>query len=120
MSVRDVKAILKLRVPVIVRLAHRQMKLSEVMNLGPGALVELPKPHDEPLELMVNNKLIGHGAAVKVGERFGIKVAAVGDAEDRIRALGPVGQQLGGGGDADDGDVEAEAGQADEAGEQEQ
>jgi len=90
MSSRDVKQILKLRVPVIVRLAHRQMSLREVMNLGPGALVELPKPHEEPLELMVNNKLIGCGAAVKVGERFGLKVAAVGDAEERIRALGPI------------------------------
>ncbi len=94
MPSRDVQSILKLRVPMIVRLAHRQMKLSEVMHLGPGALVELPKPHDEPLELMVNNKLIGAGAAVKVGERFGLKVAAIGDTEERIRALGVVSHQI--------------------------
>lgn len=94
MPTRDVQAILKLRVPVIVRLAHRQMPLNEVMNLGPGALVELPKPHDEPLDLMVNNKLVGHGTAVKVGEHFGLKVSVVGDATERIRALGPIGQQV--------------------------
>jgi len=94
MPTRDVQAILKLRVPVIVRLAHRQMSLSEVMNLGPGALLELPKPHDEPLDLVVNNKLIGHGTAVKVGEHFGLKVSVVGNATERIRAMGPVNHQI--------------------------
>jgi len=89
MPTQDVHAILKLEVPVIVRLAHRKMKLSEVLNLQPGSMVELPKLADEPLDLMVNNKLIGRGTAVKVGENFGLKVAAVGDAAARIRALGP-------------------------------
>jgi len=89
MPTQDVHAILKLEVPVIVRLAHRKMKLNEVLNLQPGSMVELPKLADEPLDLMVNNKLIGRGTAVKVGENFGLKVAAVGDAAERIRALGP-------------------------------
>lgn len=89
MPPKDVHAILKLEVPVIVRLAHRKMKLSEVLNLQPGSMVDLPKLADEPLDLMVNNKLIGRGTAVKVGENFGLKVAAVGDAAARIRALGP-------------------------------
>jgi flagellar motor switch protein FliN/FliY len=85
----DVQAILALRVPVIVRLGHRTMKLSEVLKLGPGSMIELPKVATEPLDLMINNKPIGVGSAVKIGEHFGIRVAAVGDTADRIRALGP-------------------------------
>ena len=89
MSSKDVNSILKLEVPVIVRLAHRKMKLSEVLNLQPGSMVDLPKLSDESLDLMVNNKLVGHGSAVKVGENFGLKITVVGDAAERIKALGP-------------------------------
>ncbi|MHB1156494.1 MAG: FliM/FliN family flagellar motor switch protein [Phycisphaerales bacterium] len=89
MAKRDPQAILQLQVPVIVRLAHRPMSLHSVLALGPGALLELPKPADEALELMVNNKLIGQGHAVKVGENFGLKITSIGSQEARIRALGP-------------------------------
>ena len=85
----EVQSILKLRVPVIVRLASHRMKLGEVLNLGPGSLMEVPRAADEPLDLMVNNKPIGKGHAVKVGENFGLKIEAIGAAADRIRALGP-------------------------------
>jgi flagellar motor switch protein FliN len=85
----DVQSILKLQVPMIVRLASRNMKLSQILNFGPGSMIELPKQVDEPLDLMVNNKLIGHGTAVKIGENFGLKVSAIGDSAARIKALGP-------------------------------
>jgi len=89
MDQADVQSILKLRVPMIVRLASRDMKLSQILNLGPGSMIELPKQVDEPLDLMVNNKLIGHGTAVKIGENFGLKVSVIGDSAARIKALGP-------------------------------
>lgn len=89
MALDDVNTILQLNVPVIVRIGHRRMPVGEVLNLSPGSIIELTKNFDEPLDLMVNNRQIGQGTAVKVGEYFGLKVSAVGDAEDRIRALGP-------------------------------
>jgi len=85
----DVQSILSLRVPVIVRLGHRTMKLNEVLNLAPGGIIDLPKDANEPLDLMINNKPIGVGTAVKIGEHFGLRVSAVGDTAERIRALGP-------------------------------
>ena len=84
---RDLSSILKLRVPVIVRLGHRQMTLNEVLELGPGVIIELPKSADMPLDLMVNNKVVGHGSAVKIGENFGIRVSAIGDQADRLQAM---------------------------------
>jgi len=84
---RDLKTLLKLRVPVIVRLGHRKMPVNEVLRLAPGAIVELPQLADEPLDLMVNNKVIGSGHAVKIGENFGLKVNEVGDPEARVAAL---------------------------------
>ncbi|MHC4948339.1 MAG: FliM/FliN family flagellar motor switch protein [Planctomycetota bacterium] len=84
----DLESILKLEVPVIVEIANRLMPVDEVLNLAPGAIIELPRLVDEPLDLLVSNKQIGVGSAVKVGENFGIRVAFIGDLRKRIEALG--------------------------------
>ncbi len=76
----------ELEVPIIVELGRRTMSVREVMHLVPGAIVELPKAADEPLELMVNNKAIAIGTAVKVGENFGLRITGIGSLEDRAAA----------------------------------
>src|SRR6266550_3608061 len=84
----DLRRILSLEVPVIVKLAERKLTLGEVMRLGAGAIIEFSKSSDEPLELLVNNKPIGVGDAVKVGENFGLKITQIGDVREIIRSLG--------------------------------
>ena len=74
--------------PVIVLLGERRMTVGQVRALAPGAIIELYKPVGDELHLMVNNRPIGSGHAVKVGENFGIKVNFVGDLKDRIQAMG--------------------------------
>lgn len=87
----DVKSILALEVPIIVVLGERQLRVSEVVSLTPGAILELPKAAEEELTLMVNNKPIGTGVAVKVGENFGIRITYIGDIHNRIIAMGDSG-----------------------------
>jgi flagellar motor switch protein FliN len=84
----DLRAILALEVPVIVRVGERIMSLGEVMALVPGAIIELPKNSEEELDLLVNNKQIGTGTAAKVGENFGLRITFLGDVRQRITALG--------------------------------
>jgi flagellar motor switch protein FliN/FliY len=84
----EIQRILKLQVPVIVKLAERKLSMSEVMRLGTGAIIEFSKSSEEPLELMVNNKAIAVGQTVKVGENFGLKVTKIGDLRDVIRSMG--------------------------------
>ena len=81
-------AILALEVPVIVRIAERTMALDEVLAMAPGAIIELPKAADAELEILVNNKPIGTGVAVKVGENYGLRVSYIGDLGQRIKAMG--------------------------------
>ena len=76
---RELRRILRLEVPVIVKLAERKLLLSEVMRLGVGAIIEFVKSSSEPLDLMINNKVIGQGETVKVGENFGLRITQVGD-----------------------------------------
>jgi flagellar motor switch protein FliN/FliY len=84
----NIESILGLEVPLIVVLGERRMRVSEVMSLVAGAIIELPKVADEELELLVNNKAIGTGMAVKVGENFGLRITFMGDLKERIQALG--------------------------------
>ena len=87
-STNELERILHMQVPIIVKLAERKLTLAEVMRLGPGAIIEFMKSSDEPLELLINNKTIGVGDAVKVGENFGLKINQIGDVKDVIRSLG--------------------------------
>jgi flagellar motor switch protein FliN/FliY len=84
----ELKRILRLEVPVIVKLAERRLMLSEVMRLGTGAIIEFFKSSEEPLELLINNKVIGVGETVKVGENFGLRITQIGDLKQVIKSLG--------------------------------
>jgi len=78
----------RLEVPLVVRLGERSMRVAEVVRLVPGAIIELPKHADAELDLLVNNKPIGCGTAVKVGENFGLRVTYIGDVASRLEAVG--------------------------------
>ncbi len=84
----ELKTILKLTVPVIVQVAERHLPLEDILALGPGAILELEKHAEARLELLVNNKIIGTGLAVKVGENFGIRISDIESKENLVRALG--------------------------------
>ena len=83
----NIESILTLEVPVIVEIARRMMSVEEVVAMVPGTIIELPKLADDDLEILVNNKQVGMGAAVKVGENFGIRISYIGDLTQRIAAM---------------------------------
>ena len=83
----DMERIKQLEMPLIVQLGERLMPLAEVLGLQPGSIIELPKFADDELDMLINNKRIGVGSAVKVGENFGIKITALGSAENIAQAI---------------------------------
>jgi len=64
-------------VAVTVELGRRNVKIADVLRLGPGSVLELDKANGEPLDLYVNDRLIARGEAVIVGERYGIRLTEV-------------------------------------------
>jgi len=64
------------------------MTLGQVARLNVGETIELGKRCDEPLDLVVNGQIIGHGRAVTVGGKIGLRLTAVADIRQIIRALG--------------------------------
>jgi flagellar motor switch protein FliN/FliY len=84
----EIQRLLAIEVPVIVQLGIRRMNVGEVMHFAVGAIIEFSKSAEEELELLANNKDIGKGYAVKVGENFGIKLTHIGPVKETIRKLG--------------------------------
>ncbi len=83
----DIKTIRGLEVPLIVQLGERSMTVAELLALAPGSIIEIPKPADDELDLLINNQRIGVGTAVKVGENFGLRVSAIGSPEAIAEAI---------------------------------
>lgn len=84
----EIMCLLAIEVPVIVQLGVRRMNVGEVMRFSVGAIIEFSKSADEELELLANNRPIGKGHAVKVGENFGIKLTGISPVKETIRKLG--------------------------------
>jgi flagellar motor switch protein FliN/FliY len=84
----ELNRIMHLEVPVIVKLAERKLAMSEVLRLGVGSIIEFVKSNDEPLQLMINNRTIAIGEAVKVGENFGLRIKQVGTMKQLVGAMG--------------------------------
>ena len=82
------RRILQLEVPVIVQLADRYMEMADVLALNVGSVIEFDKKFDAELELVVSDRQIGLGHAVKVGENFGLRITRIGTIYNTIRALG--------------------------------
>lgn len=51
-----------------------RISISDVLKLGTGSIVELDRPAGGPVDLLVNDKVIGRGAVVAVGEKFGVRI----------------------------------------------
>ena len=84
----ELRRILLLEVPVIVQLADRYMDMADVLALNVGSVIEVDRKFDAELELVVSDRQIGLGHAVKVGENFGLRITRIGTIYDTIHALG--------------------------------
>ncbi len=84
----ELRRLLQIEVPVIVQLVDREMAMEEVLSLNVGSVIEFDRRFDAELKLVVTNRQIGLGQAVKVGENFGLRITRIGTIYDTIKALG--------------------------------
>ena len=84
----NLERILKIRLPVTVVLAERQMSMEEILNLSPGSVIEFDRHHQQFLDLLVNNRPLARGETVTVREKFGLRVREIGDVKETIKSLG--------------------------------
>ncbi|MCB9025958.1 MAG: flagellar motor switch protein FliN [Bdellovibrionaceae bacterium] len=86
-SERNLDLILDVPLKVTVELGRSKMVVSELLNLGQGSVVELNKLAGEPMEVLVNEKLVARGEAVVVNEKFGIRLTDILSQSERVEKL---------------------------------
>jgi flagellar motor switch protein FliN/FliY len=81
------KNLLNVRVPVSVTLATKKQTVKQILELASGSLIQFDKPCEEQLELCVGEHCIAQGMAVKVGEKFGLRVNQLTPPGERFQAV---------------------------------
>lgn len=79
--------ILDIPLEVTVELGRTKMMVNDLLQLGQGSVVELEKLAGEPVEVLVNEKLIARGEVVVVNEKFGVRFTDIISPLDRIKQL---------------------------------
>lgn len=74
---RDVKRAMKIRLPITVLLAEKQMSMKEVFQLAPGSIIEFSKSSEEYLDLVVGDRKFAEGEAAKTGDKFCFQVKRI-------------------------------------------
>jgi flagellar motor switch protein FliN/FliY len=69
---------------VTVELGRTRMQIRDVLELGKGSVVELDKLAGEPVDLLVNGKLIARGEVVVIDENFGVRVTDIVSPAERL------------------------------------
>lgn len=69
--------IMDVNVQVSVELGRSVMRVRDVLGLGPGSVVELDKHAGEPVEVVVNNKMVARGEVVVIDENFGVRITEI-------------------------------------------
>lgn len=81
------KSLLRIKVPVIVTLAAKKQPIGRIVELGPGSIIQFDKSCEEMLEMHVNDQIVAEGEAVKVGDKFGIRVTSLVVPGERFRSV---------------------------------
>src|SRR3954463_4802038 len=85
--VQSLDFILDVPLKLTVELGRSRMAVREILQLAQGSVVELTKFAGEPLEVLVNDKLIARGEVVFVNEKFGIRLTDIISPVERIEQL---------------------------------
>ena len=64
-------------VQITVEVGRTTMTLAELVQLGPGSLVELDRESHEPADVLVNGKVVARGEIVTIKESYGIRITSI-------------------------------------------
>jgi len=84
---QDISFLLDIPLEVTVELGRNRMLIKDLLQLNQGSVIELEKIAGEPMDILVNNKLVARGEVVVVNEKFGIRLTDIISPTERIRQL---------------------------------
>ena len=75
----DLSLVRDVNVVASVEVGRRQMTLADALNIAPGAIIQLNREIDSPLDLRINGQLVARGEVVVVDNDFGLRIVEVVD-----------------------------------------
>ena len=89
----DLDRILEIPLEIHVELGRKRMRISELLSIVSGSVLELNNAAGTPLAIYANSTLIAHGEAVVVGERYGVRITDIVSQHERVKRLGGAGDE---------------------------
>lgn len=83
----NIQMLLDINLNVTIELGRTRLSIRKILELGPGSIIELDRLAGEPVDLLVNDKVVAKGEVVVVDEYFGIRIISLVSPEERIKQL---------------------------------
>lgn len=83
----NIDMLLDVDLDVSIELGRADLSIKRILELAPGSIIELDRMAGEPVDLLVNNKVVAKGEVVVVDESFGIRIVSLVTPEERIKSL---------------------------------
>lgn len=78
--------LLDIELPVTVRFGRTQMTLEQVVSLKTGSVVEFDRSPDEPVDVLVNGRVVARGEAVLVQGNYGVRISQIASRRERLES----------------------------------
>ena len=83
----SLELLMNVRLKVSVELGRTEMLVKDILDLGPGSVIELNKLAGEPIDILANGTLIAKGEVVVVDENFGVRITSLVSPEERLQSV---------------------------------
>jgi flagellar motor switch protein FliN/FliY len=84
---RPIDFILDIPLGISVELGRTRMVVNDLLQIGPGSIIELNKSAGEPVEILINNKLVARGEVIVVNEKLAVRLTDIVSPIERIESL---------------------------------
>lgn len=86
-EINNIELIKDVKLPIRVRIGSKKMLLKDVLSMDIGSVIELDQLANDPLEILVGDKVIGMGEVVIVDGNFGVQIGDIGTKRERLEKL---------------------------------
>jgi flagellar motor switch protein FliN/FliY len=86
-EMKNISLIMDVKLPIRVRIGQKKMLLKDVLSMDIGSVIELNQLANDPLDILVDDRVIAQGEVVIVDGNFGIQVTTIGTKRERLNQL---------------------------------
>jgi len=86
-NIKNIDLLLDVPLKASIELGRTDLTIQEILNLGGGSVVELDKLASEPIDFLVNGKIIAQGEVVVIDDKFGVRITNIVSPRERLESV---------------------------------